>query len=163
MHGKMAPEPVCAQRRIALFGQRRYGFFDIVPVGATNVGSTKVSFDSVSSAPKTPRGDNRADPHFLSSQPPQALRINVHGHPPPPGTYTECLGGTVVFVFGVKPRPSVAHDKRAQPGTCRLNEDARRGERRGYGLAFDVSPPSKSMANDHEIVPSGLVNQEITQ
>ncbi|KAF9221233.1 phosphatidylserine decarboxylase [Gyrodon lividus] len=84
--------------RVALLGKWRYGFFGMVPVGATNVGSIKVNFDS-------------------------ALRTNVRGRPPPPGTYTEavysaaspllngqplipaqemggfCLGSTIVLVF----------------------------------------------------------------
>ncbi|KAK7055200.1 phosphatidylserine decarboxylase proenzyme 1, mitochondrial [Favolaschia claudopus] len=84
--------------RVALLGRWKYGFFGMVPVGATNVGSIKVNFD-------------------------QALRTNVRGRPPPPGTYTEavysaaspllngqpltaaqemggfCLGSTIVLVF----------------------------------------------------------------
>ncbi|KAI0056762.1 phosphatidylserine decarboxylase [Artomyces pyxidatus] len=84
--------------RVALLGRWRHGFFGMVPVGATNVGSIKINFD-------------------------QALRTNVRGRPPPPGTYTEavysaaspilngqplqpaqemggfCLGSTIVLVF----------------------------------------------------------------
>jgi len=84
--------------RVALLGRWKYGFFGMVPVGATNVGSIKINFD-------------------------KALRTNLHGHPPPPGTYTEavysaaspilqgqpltpaeemggfCLGSTIVLVF----------------------------------------------------------------
>ncbi|EMD41480.1 hypothetical protein CERSUDRAFT_110048 [Gelatoporia subvermispora B] len=85
--------------RVALLGRWRYGFFSMVPVGATNVGSIKIDFD-------------------------QALRTNVgQRRPPPLGTYTEavysaaspvlngqpltkaqemggfCLGSTVVLVF----------------------------------------------------------------
>ncbi|KAJ7049477.1 phosphatidylserine decarboxylase 1 [Mycena amicta] len=84
--------------RVALLGRWKYGFFGMVPVGATNVGSIKVNFD-------------------------QTLRTNVRGKPPPPGTYTEavysaasallngqpliaaqemggfCLGSTIVLVF----------------------------------------------------------------
>ncbi|KAF8841356.1 phosphatidylserine decarboxylase [Paxillus ammoniavirescens] len=52
--------------RVALLGRWRYGFFGMIPVGATNVGSIKVNFDS-------------------------ALRTNVRGRPPPPGTYTEAV------------------------------------------------------------------------
>ncbi|KAJ3797671.1 phosphatidylserine decarboxylase 1 [Lentinula aff. detonsa] len=84
--------------RVALLGKWRYGFFGMVPVGATNVGSIKINFD-------------------------QALRTNERGRPPPAGTYTEavyseaspilngqpllpaqemggfCLGSTIVLVF----------------------------------------------------------------
>ncbi|KAJ2912002.1 hypothetical protein MD484_g8412, partial [Candolleomyces efflorescens] len=84
--------------RVALLGRWRHGFFGMVPVGATNVGSIKVNFD-------------------------QTLRTNVRGRPPPPGTFSEavysnaspilrgqplnyaeemggfCLGSTIVLVF----------------------------------------------------------------
>jgi len=84
--------------RVALLGRWKYGFFGMVPVGATNVGSIKINFD-------------------------QDLRTNVRGRPPPPGTYHEavysaastvlngqpltpaqemggfCLGSTIVLVF----------------------------------------------------------------
>ncbi|THG94853.1 hypothetical protein EW026_g6693 [Hermanssonia centrifuga] len=85
--------------RVALLGRWKYGFFGMVPVGATNVGSIKINFD-------------------------KELRTNVgsrRGHPL--GTYTEavysgassildgqpllkaqemggfCLGSTIVLVF----------------------------------------------------------------
>ncbi|EJD54959.1 phosphatidylserine decarboxylase [Auricularia subglabra TFB-10046 SS5] len=84
--------------RVALLGRWRYGFFSMIPVGATNVGSIKINFD-------------------------QALRTNVRGRLPPPGTFREatyakasallhgqpltpgeevggfCLGSTIVLVF----------------------------------------------------------------
>ncbi|KAF9261424.1 phosphatidylserine decarboxylase 1 [Marasmius fiardii PR-910] len=84
--------------RVALLGRWTYGFFGMVPVGATNVGSIKVNFDST-------------------------LRTNERGPLPPPGTYSEavysaaspilngqpllpaqemggfCLGSTIVLVF----------------------------------------------------------------
>ncbi|KAI5992969.1 phosphatidylserine decarboxylase [Pisolithus albus] len=84
--------------RVTLLGRWRYGFFSMIPVGATNVGSIKINFDT-------------------------ALRTNVRGRPPPPGTYNEavysaaslllngqpltaaqemggfCLGSTIVLVF----------------------------------------------------------------
>ncbi|KIK91869.1 hypothetical protein PAXRUDRAFT_795623 [Paxillus rubicundulus Ve08.2h10] len=50
--------------RVAFLGRWKYGFFGMIPVGATNVGSIKVNFDL-------------------------ALRTNVRGRLPPPGTYTE--------------------------------------------------------------------------
>lgn len=33
--------------RVALLGRWRHGFFSMIPVGATNVGSIRVNFDSV--------------------------------------------------------------------------------------------------------------------
>jgi phosphatidylserine decarboxylase len=35
--------------RVALLGRWRYGFFGMVPVGATNVGSININFDKVNS------------------------------------------------------------------------------------------------------------------
>lgn len=84
--------------RVSLLGRWKYGFFSMVPVGATNVGSIKINFD-------------------------KDLRTNERGSLPPVGTYSEavysmaspilrgqpleraremggfCLGSTVVLVF----------------------------------------------------------------
>jgi len=106
--------------RVAMLGRWRHGFFGMVPVGATNVGSIKINFDQV-----------RAIFFFLFSffffTYMKALRTNVRGRPPPPGTYTEavysaaspvlkgqplrpgqemggfCLGSTIVLVFEAPP------------------------------------------------------------
>lgn len=99
---KRAENLFVLNERVALLGRWRHGFFGMVPVGATNVGSIKINFD-------------------------QALRTNVRGRPPPPGTYTEavysaaspilhgqplrpgqemggfCLGSTIVLVFEAPP------------------------------------------------------------
>lgn len=84
--------------RVSLLGRWKYGFFSMVPVGATNVGSIKINFD-------------------------KDLRTNERGYLPPVGTYSEavysmaspilrgqpleraremggfCLGSTIVLVF----------------------------------------------------------------
>ena len=84
--------------RVALLGRWKYGFFSMVPVGATNVGSILLNFD-------------------------RDLRTNVRGNKQPPGVFTEavysnaseilngkplrageemggfCLGSTIVLVF----------------------------------------------------------------
>ena len=107
--------------RVALSGRWKHGFFAMVPVGATNVGSIKVNFDKV--------GGPLLLPFQLiahrTCQRMQDLRTNVRvrGRPPPPGTYSEavyadaspllrgqpltpgqemggfCLGSTIVLVF----------------------------------------------------------------
>jgi len=50
--------------RVALLGRWSHGFFGMVPVGATNVGSIKINFD-------------------------EALRTNARGRRPTPGTFAE--------------------------------------------------------------------------
>ncbi|KAI0319908.1 phosphatidylserine decarboxylase-domain-containing protein [Amylostereum chailletii] len=64
--------------RVALLGRWRHGFFSMIPVGATNVGSIIVNFD-------------------------QALRTNVRGRPPPPGTFTEAVYSAASPVLNGQP------------------------------------------------------------
>ena len=103
--------------RVALLGRWKYGFFSMVPVGATNVGSIKINFDQVRPAWVIP-----VLHYVLTSS--QALRTNVGSRRDHPvGTYTEavysaaspilngqplvkgeemggfCLGSTIVLVF----------------------------------------------------------------
>ncbi|KAL5534763.1 hypothetical protein ACEPAG_1227 [Sanghuangporus baumii] len=95
---KRLPNLFVLNERVALLGRWCHGFFSMTPVGATNVGSILLNFDS-------------------------ELRTNVRGRRPPPGTFTEavythaskilrgkplrpaeemggfCLGSTIVLVF----------------------------------------------------------------
>jgi phosphatidylserine decarboxylase len=64
--------------RVALLGRWRYGFFSMIPVGATNVGSIKVNFD--------------AD-----------LRTNVREQRPLAGTFSEASYGKASRLLGGQP------------------------------------------------------------
>lgn len=44
---KMLPDLLALNERVALLGRWRYGFFSMIPVGATNVGSIRINFDKV--------------------------------------------------------------------------------------------------------------------
>ncbi|KAI6142212.1 phosphatidylserine decarboxylase-domain-containing protein [Pisolithus tinctorius] len=64
--------------RVTLLGRWRCGFFSMIPVGATNVGSIKINFDT-------------------------ALRTNVRGRPPPPGTYNEAVYSAASLLLNGQP------------------------------------------------------------
>ncbi len=64
--------------RVALLGRWRHGFFGMVPVGATNVGSIRINFDS-------------------------ALRTNVRDQRSLAGTYSEATYGAASRILGGQP------------------------------------------------------------
>lgn len=64
--------------RVALLGRWKFGFFSMVPVGATNVGSIKINFDT-------------------------DLRTNEHGRLPPAGTYREAVYSAASPVLNGQP------------------------------------------------------------
>ena len=64
--------------RVALLGRWTYGFFSMVPVGATNVGSILLNFDT-------------------------DLRTNQRGRRQPPGTFTEAVYSNASVVLRGKP------------------------------------------------------------
>ncbi|PWN48274.1 phosphatidylserine decarboxylase [Violaceomyces palustris] len=64
--------------RVALLGRWRHGFFGMVPVGATNVGSIRINFD-------------------------KALRTNVRDQRALAGTYSEASYGAASLLLGGQP------------------------------------------------------------
>jgi len=72
------PNLFVLNERVALLGKWRHGFFSFVPVGATNVGSIKISFD-------------------------QDLRTNSVGRRPPPGTFVEASYASASRLLGGMP------------------------------------------------------------
>jgi len=85
--------------RVALLGRWKYGFFSMVPVGATNVGSIRINFDE---ALRTNVGSRRIHPSgtYTEAVYSAASRI-LDGQPL--GKAQEmggfCLGSTIVLVF----------------------------------------------------------------
>ncbi|CAO1613020.1 unnamed protein product [Sympodiomycopsis kandeliae] len=64
--------------RVALLGRWRYGFFSMIPVGATNVGSIKINFDT-------------------------ELRTNLREQRPLAGTYSEATYNSASRLLGGQP------------------------------------------------------------
>ncbi|TBU46276.1 phosphatidylserine decarboxylase [Dichomitus squalens] len=85
--------------RVALLGRWKYGFFSMVPVGATNVGSIKINFDQ---ALRTNVGSRREHPvgTFTEAVYSAASPI-LNGQPLVKGEEMGgfCLGSTIVLVF----------------------------------------------------------------
>ncbi|GAA5823254.1 hypothetical protein JCM11251_007538 [Rhodosporidiobolus azoricus] len=77
MVGKLA-DLFVLNERVALLGRWRYGFFGMTPVGATNVGSIRVNFDS-------------------------SLRTNSPSRPITPGTFTEATYANASTLLGGQP------------------------------------------------------------
>ncbi|KAJ5901664.1 Phosphatidylserine decarboxylase-like protein [Penicillium taxi] len=98
--------------RVVLLGRWRWGFFSYTPVGATNVGSIKINFDSelrtnslltdtaadLAAAQAAERGEK--DPGFVEATYRHASKT-LNGHPLQPGEEMGGfqLGSTVVLVF----------------------------------------------------------------
>ncbi|KAI0762502.1 phosphatidylserine decarboxylase [Fomes fomentarius] len=85
--------------RVALLGRWKHGFFSMVPVGATNVGSIKINFDQ---ALRTNVGKRRDHPVGTFTEAVYSAASPVlNGQPLPKGVEMGgfCLGSTVVLVF----------------------------------------------------------------
>ncbi|KAJ3475889.1 hypothetical protein NLI96_g11529 [Meripilus lineatus] len=85
--------------RVALLGRWKYGFFSMVPVGATNVGSIRINFDE---ALRTNVGSKRKHPLGTYTEAVYSAASPILGGQPlvkaqEMGGF--CLGSTVVLVF----------------------------------------------------------------
>ena len=85
--------------RVALLGRWKYGFFSMVPVGATNVGSIRINFDE-SLRTNTNDGDNKKQPHTFSEAVYTSASV-LRGQPLLTGEEMGGfrLGSTIVMVF----------------------------------------------------------------
>ncbi len=85
--------------RVALLGRWRHGFFSMVPVGATNVGSIKINFDTDL---RTNVGRRRDHPVGTFTEAVYAgASPLLNGQPLARGDEMGgfCLGSTIVLVF----------------------------------------------------------------
>lgn len=84
--------------RIALLGRWRYGFFSMVPVGATNVGSIIINFDE---SLRTNTRTLTHPPHTFTEAVYARASAFLKGHPLAPGEEMGGfkLGSTIVMVF----------------------------------------------------------------
>jgi phosphatidylserine decarboxylase len=80
--------------RVALLGSWRYGFFSMIPVGATNVGSIRIHFDSVSPI-------KSQDLTLILSI--QSLRTNTPSRQNTPGTFTEAVYSSASRILNGQP------------------------------------------------------------
>ncbi|KAJ9127914.1 hypothetical protein QFC24_000199 [Naganishia onofrii] len=84
--------------RVALLGRWRYGFFSMVPVGATNVGSIKINFDQNL---RTNERHPQHPPHTFTEAVYAKASALLHGQPLTAGEEMGgfMLGSTIVMVF----------------------------------------------------------------
>lgn len=75
---KRLPNLFLLNERVALLGRWQYGFFGMVPIGATNVGSIRINFD-------------------------RELRTNVQGHRKLMGTFSEATFRAASRILGGQP------------------------------------------------------------
>jgi phosphatidylserine decarboxylase len=85
--------------RVALLGRWKYGFFSMVPVGATNVGSIRINFDETLRT-NTNDGDSKKEPHSFSEAVYSSASL-LRGQPLLTGEEMGGfrLGSTIVMVF----------------------------------------------------------------
>jgi phosphatidylserine decarboxylase len=85
--------------RVALLGRWKYGFFSMVPVGATNVGSIRINFDETLRT-NTHDGNSTKEPHSFSEATYSSASL-LRGQPLLTGEEMGGfrLGSTIVMVF----------------------------------------------------------------